>query len=82
MHAGQKVSGAFHHSSLTCGHCCRFAGNLTVQDGRVLKITPHSGHYVPTEAEYEALLESWRRDGLDLSGAEIAGLVKERKTRS
>ena len=77
--AAQKVSGAIHHSSLTGGKCCRFAGAITVEEGRVRRITPHSGHYVPTQAEYDALIESWRRAGLDLSEAEIGGLVKQKR---
>lgn len=79
MHAGQKVPGVFQHSSMTGGHCCRFAGSITVQDGRVLALTPHSGHYVPTQAEYDNLVADWRRDGLDLSEAEIGGFVKDKK---
>mmetsp|Transcript_16714 Transcript_16714/g.38273 ORF Transcript_16714/g.38273 Transcript_16714/m.38273 type:complete len:424 (-) Transcript_16714:206-1477(-) len=79
MHAAQKVSGALHHSSLTGGHCCRFAGSITVEAGRVRKVSPHSGHYVPTQEEYDALIDGWRRDGLDLSAAEVCGLVKERR---
>jgi hypothetical protein len=79
MHAAHKVSGALHHSSLTSGHCCRFAGSITVEAGRVRKVSPHSGHYVPTQAEYEALLKCWRQDGLDLSCAEIGQLVKEKR---
>ena len=78
MHAGQKVPGVFQHSSMTGGHCCRFAGSITVQDGRVLALTPHSGHYVPTQAEYDNLVANWRRDGLDLSEAEIGGFVKDK----
>ena len=78
MHAGQKVPGVFQHSSMTGGHCCRFAGSITVQDGRVLALTPHSGHYVPTQAEYDNLVADWRRDGLDLSEAEIGGFVKDK----
>ena len=81
IHAAQKVSGAFHHSSLTRGHCCRFAGSITVEAGRVRKISPHSGHYVPTQPEYDALIECWQKDGLDLSNAEIGGFVKERRPR-
>ena len=30
-------------------------------DGRVLALTPHSGHYVPTQAEYDSLVAEWRR---------------------
>ena len=47
---------------MTCGHCCRFAGSITVEAGRVLKVTPHSGHYVPTQAEYDSLVAEWRRE--------------------
>ena len=42
----------------------------------MLKVTPHSGHYVPTQAEYDSLVAEWRRDGLDLSEAAIGGFVK------
>ena len=77
--AAQKVTGALHHSSLTGGKCCRFAGNVTVKDGHILMVTPHSGHYVPTQAEYDLLLESWRQQGLDLSRAKIGGFAKEHK---
>ena len=73
----QKVSGAIHHSSLTGGHCCRFAGAITVEQGKVRTISPHSGHYVPTQSEYDALIDSWRGAGLDLSEAELRGLVKQ-----
>ncbi|KAK7248284.1 hypothetical protein SO694_0034006 [Aureococcus anophagefferens] len=34
MYAARKVSGAFHHSSLTRGHCCRFAGTSTTRSSR------------------------------------------------
>ena len=44
------------------------------------QVTPHSGHYVPTQAEYTTLLEAWREAGLDLSQAEIGGLVKEKRS--
>ena len=79
IYAGRKVSGCFHHSSLTRGHVCRFAGAIRVERGVVTKLSPHSGHYIPTQAEYDALLDDWRRAGLDLSRTEIGGLLKEGK---
>ena len=79
MHAGQKVPGIFQHSSLTGGHCCRFAGSVEVRGGVVTKLSPHSGHYIPTQDEYDALLADWRRLGLDLTATEIGGLLKENK---
>lgn len=79
MYASNKVSGVLHHSSLTCGHCCRFAGSVTVKDGRVLEISPHSGHYVPTQAEYDELVEAWSQAGLDLTETNFRGLIKDRR---
>lgn len=81
FHAAQKVNGVLHHSSLTGGHCCRFAGSITVKDGRLLRVTPHSGHYVPTQAEYDALISSWQQEGLDMSKAELGDLVKEKRKK-
>ena len=33
---------------------------------------------MPTQAEYDNLVADWRRDGLDLSEAEIRGFVKDK----
>lgn len=81
FHAAQKVNGVLHHSSLTSGHACRFAGAITVKDGRLLKVTPHSGHYVPTQAEYDALISNWQQEGLDMSKAVLGDLVKEKRKK-
>ena len=45
---------------------------------RLLSVSPHSGHYVPTQAEYDEVIDDWRARGLDLSAAKIKGLVKEK----
>lgn len=45
--AAQKIAGTLHHSSLTRGHACRFAGSIVVEEGRVTRISPHSGHFIP-----------------------------------
>lgn len=79
MFAAQKVPGALHHSSFTGGKCCQFAGSIRVREGRVLMVSPHSGHYVPTQAEYDALLQGWAEVGLDLSSAKVGGFVKEKR---
>lgn len=76
--AAQKIAGTLHHSSLTRGHACRFAGSIVVEEGRVTRISPHSGHFIPTRGEYDALLDELRGRGLDLSKTEIRGLVKEK----
>ena len=53
-------------------------GSIVVEEGRVTRISPHSGHFIPTRGEYDALLDELRGRGLDLSKTEIRGLVKEK----
>ena len=33
----------------------------------MLKLLPHSGHYIPTQDDYDELIEGWSDAGLDLS---------------
>jgi len=73
-----KVRGVCHHSSLSRGHAVKFAGSLRVEAGRVAVITPHSGHYVPSQQDYDDVLADWAARGLDLSQTEVRGLVKEK----
>eukprot|EP00966_Prymnesium_polylepis_P283912 6558859-Prymnesium_polylepis.1 len=81
MYAGQKVAGLFQHSSMTCGHCCKFAGGITVREGQVVSVSPHSGHYIPTQPEYDDIVESWTGAGLDLSKTELRSLIKDKKVQ-
>ena len=73
-----QVRGVCHHSSLSRGHAVKFAGSLRVEAGRVAVITPHSGHYVPSQQDYDDVLADWAARGLDLSQTEVRGLVKEK----
>lgn len=77
MYCGDKVTGAFHHSSMTRGHCVMFAGALTVKEGRVQMLAPYSGHYVPTEIDYDNFLQLLRSRGVSLSETDIKGMVKD-----
>ncbi|KAJ3334520.1 Calcineurin subunit B [Gonapodya sp. JEL0774] len=51
-----KEKGSYHHSSLAQGGALRAAGGLIIEEGRLVKITPLSGHYRPAPAAFEVAL--------------------------
>lgn len=60
-----------HHSSLSGGEPVAAAGELIVENGKVIGITNKSGHYRP-EAKYtEQLITSLRSQGVDLAGVTV-----------
>jgi len=60
-----------HHSSLSGGQPVAAAGELVVENGRVVGITNRSGHYKPEPKMTGQLLTSLREMGLDLAGAQV-----------
>jgi len=64
----KKVRGRFHHSSFLSGGPAKAAGNLTIQQGRLVRLSPSSGHYQPTPDDHAWFLELLRLRGVDLSG--------------
>ena len=54
-----------------------FAGALTVKEGLVQMLAPYSGHYVPTEIDYDNFLQLLRSRGVSLSETDIKGMVKD-----
>lgn len=73
----EKVRGVIHHSSLTRGHCCRIAGGLTITDGKLEKLTPHSGHYMPSQDDIQNMIRDWEQKGVDFSQVKIKPYLKE-----
>merc|ERR1712061_111504 len=57
MYIGPKVKGFFHHSSFNAGRACIGAGYVVVKFGKLEEISPHSGHYRPTEINYQVMLD-------------------------
>jgi len=63
--------GAFHHSSLAAGQPVAAAGELVIENGRLIEITNRSGHYCPAPSYTEQALASLRAKGIDTSGVKI-----------
>ncbi|KAG8063241.1 hypothetical protein GUJ93_ZPchr0003g17000 [Zizania palustris] len=53
LYVGQKKKGKFQHSSFLAGGATSAAGRLVVENGTLKAIWPHSGHYRPTEQNFQ-----------------------------
>jgi hypothetical protein len=49
----------------------RAAGNLAVEHGRLLRLSPHSGHYMPTTEDIAWVLALLARRGVDLTHVHV-----------
>ncbi|KAK3019395.1 hypothetical protein RJ639_004645, partial [Escallonia herrerae] len=67
LYVGQKNKGTFQHSSFLAGGATLSAGRLVVEDGILKAVWPHSGHYLPTEENFEAFISFLEEHGVDLS---------------
>lgn len=67
LYIGQKHKGTFQHSSFLAGGATLSAGRLEVEDGILKAVWPHSGHYRPTEENFEELMSFLEERNVDLS---------------
>lgn len=58
----------------------RAAGNLVVNEGKLLRISPHSGHYMPTPEDMKWVLNLLSRRGVDLTDVIVDPLKKDLTT--
>ena len=61
----------------TCRGTVRAAGNLVVDQGRLLRISPHSGHYMPSADDMNWVLQLLTRRGVDMSSVVVDPLKSE-----
>ncbi|CAL0321525.1 unnamed protein product [Lupinus luteus] len=62
FYVGQKNKGTFQHSSFLAGGATLSAGRLVAED-----VWPHSGHYLPTEENFQELMSFLKDNNVDLS---------------
>ncbi|XP_073150490.1 LOW QUALITY PROTEIN: IQ domain-containing protein IQM6-like [Henckelia pumila] len=67
LYVGQKNKGTFQHSSFLAGGATLSAGRLVVEDGVLKAVWPHSGHYLPTEENFEEFMAFLLQNNVDLS---------------
>jgi hypothetical protein len=72
FYINKKQACEFHHSSFTRSGPVRAAGSIIVDDGRVRQITAWSGHYRPTEQDFDEVIAYLGSRGVDMSQASTA----------
>ncbi|KAK4769315.1 hypothetical protein SAY86_027465 [Trapa natans] len=71
LYVGEKKKGAFHHSSFLAGGATLAAGRLAVEHGIVKTISPHSGHYRPTNDSLESFLSFLKDNGVNVDEVRV-----------
>jgi hypothetical protein len=72
FYGGVKSIGEFHHSSFLSGAPVAGAGTFFLENGEIVKVSDHSGHYVPGIKEMIAVLKAMNAQGADLSSIEVS----------
>ncbi|XP_061360728.1 IQ domain-containing protein IQM6 [Gastrolobium bilobum] len=67
FYVGQKNKGTFQHSSFLAGGATLSAGRLVVEDGFLKAVWPHSGHYLPTEENFQEFVSFLQENNVDLT---------------
>jgi hypothetical protein len=68
----QKKKGTFQHSSFLAGGATSAAGRLVVEDGVLKAIWPHSGHYRPTEENFQEFQSFLKDKSVDLTDVKMS----------
>ncbi|XP_076881978.1 IQ domain-containing protein IQM6-like [Bidens hawaiensis] len=66
LYIGTKQKGKFQHSSFLAGGATISAGRLVIRDGILEAVWPHSGHYLPTEENFDAFMSFLEQHHVDL----------------
>ncbi|XP_026418397.1 IQ domain-containing protein IQM2-like [Papaver somniferum] len=67
LYVGQKKKGTFQHSSFLAGGATSAAGRLVVENGILKAVWPHSGHYRPTEQNFQEFVSFLTEHNVDLT---------------
>ena len=65
LYVHDKITGHFHHSSFLGGAATVAAGSIVVEQGKLLELTPHSGHYQPSEEDFARCVQTFKDAGVD-----------------
>ena len=71
LYVGQKKKGQFQHSSFLAGGATSAAGRLVAKDGVLKAIWPYSGHYLPTEENFNEFISFLQEHNVDLTNVKV-----------
>ncbi|KAJ8643481.1 hypothetical protein MRB53_005229 [Persea americana] len=67
LYVGQKQRGTFQHSSFLAGGATSAAGRLVVEKGVLKAVWSHSGHYRPTQENFQEFISFLKENNVDLT---------------
>ncbi|KAG5547175.1 hypothetical protein RHGRI_013001 [Rhododendron griersonianum] len=76
LYVGQKKKGVFQHSSFLSGGATTAAGRLVAHAGILEAIWPYSGHYQPTEENFQEFISFLQEHNVDLTNV-LIGVCKK-----
>ncbi|XP_002531590.2 IQ domain-containing protein IQM6 [Ricinus communis] len=82
LYVGLKNKGRFQHSSFLAGGATLSAGRIVVEDGVLKAVWPHSGHYLPTEENFQEFMSFLREHNVDLSNIKESPAEEEEEAIS
>uniref|UniRef100_M0ZR84 Calmodulin binding protein n=1 Tax=Solanum tuberosum TaxID=4113 RepID=M0ZR84_SOLTU len=71
LYVGQKQRHHFHHSSFLAGGASLSSGRLVVSNGDLEAIWAYSGHYRPTEEQFEEIISFLQDHHVDLTSVKV-----------
>ncbi|KAM7261806.1 hypothetical protein ACFE04_020883 [Oxalis oulophora] len=77
LYIGLKCKGTFQHSSFLAGGATLSAGRLVVEEGFLKAVWPHSGHYLPTEENFQEFMSFLEENNVDISNVELSPTDEE-----
>ena len=72
IYLGIKKTGTFQHSSFLQGTRIKAAGTMEIEDGRLRKPSPLSGHYRPPSRNFRSFIHGLVDEGVDMSRVVIS----------
>ncbi|GMI97485.1 hypothetical protein like AT3G13600 [Hibiscus trionum] len=77
LYVGVKKKGTFQHSSFLAGGATIAAGRLVVDCGVLKAVCPHSGHYRPTQENFNDFISFLRENNVDLTDVKMTPVDEE-----
>jgi len=71
LYVNLKQKGKFHHSSFLAGGLTNCSGVIVVQQGKLKKLCPESGHYRPSLEGICALVKIFKSRGVDFKSVSL-----------
>jgi len=68
LYANSHKTDSFHHSSFLSGAAVQSAGEIAIDNGKVVALTNKSGHYLPNSGSFVRILYWLKQHGVSLPG--------------